>query len=178
MKALKLILVFLVISYSSVFAADTTNVVVNFIEQDGWILFYGPATFSQKTSAGTDNSITQWMDISKLDIANNPGEIQLWITNIAGTEDVNGFIQFSNTTTGADFQHLTTDADLDQIQTTVKFDTVGISETIKCNGARYMRLYFDGQTGNPDGASLNWYIFFTKPEKAWNKSIGSVGDYS
>jgi len=175
MKWFNVILVSLLIGCSQLFAADTTNVVVNYLESDYSILYYGPAKMGK--AGGTDNSITQYMNIEGLDFTNGLGHIQIWATDITGTEDYNGYIEFSNSTTGTTFQSLATDGDLDQMTTTVKLDTVGYANGIKTHGAKYMRLKFDGQTGNPHSLVINWYIYLVKPVSVVGKRIAHVGSY-
>lgn len=170
----KILVVLMLVLSSQLFAADTTNCVVNKVETDYFLMYYGPARMG--VAGGTDNSTTQWMDISMLDFTNFIGGLQVWCTDITGTEDINGYIQFSNSTTGTTFKELATDAGLDAISTTVLFDTVGVATGKKCFGAKYMRLKFDGQTSSPHQVYVNWYILCPKPDYAKFKSVGGVGN--
>jgi len=173
MKRLILILGILVFSYP-LMAADTTNVAVSFEENEFFIMYYGTAYF--KSDAGTDNCITQWMALQGVDFENYVGTLQIYCEDITGTEDVNGYIEFSDTTEADRFKSLATDGDLDQIQTTVVLDTVGLAEGVRCWGAKYMRLKLDGQSGNPHSTPVTWYIFCPKKGAPVGKRTGSVGD--
>lgn len=157
----------------SLFAADTTNVAVSKDEDDFYVIYYGIATFG--SAAGTDNCITQWMRVDFVDWAINPGMLQIWCFDASGTEDVNGYVQFSSSDSATSFKELATDADLDQIQTTVIWDTIGVSMGKCMYGAKYMRLKLDGQTGNPNGTKVNYYIYFQKPAtlKKEKANVGS-----
>jgi len=176
MKYFKLFFIIL-FAVTALQAADTTNVAVNYVEFDNAVLYYGPTTFG--AAAGTDNCYTQAMDISFIDRqagAQYPG-IQVWFTDGTGTEDANGFVQFSNSVSRAT-AFGTTDGDLDQIQTTVKKDTIGVSEGAfdGLYWSRYMWLKFDGQTGNPNGSVVNWYILIPKAQNAPKRGCAGVKD--
>lgn len=172
---MKLSILFLVLfSFVSVFAADTTNVAVNKEESPYHVMYYGPATMA--SDGGTDNCTTQWMRIDFLDLATNPGTIQIWTGDLVGTEDVNGYIEFSNSDTSSRFIALNTDPDLDAIATTVKIDTVVVALGKRCYGAKYMRLKFDGQTGNPHSTVVHWYVTFLKPDRPDVKRRADIGD--
>ena len=175
MKKLALVLIVLVLfSYQS-FAADTSNVAVSFSETRYSTMYYGVATMG--VAGGTDNCTTQWMRADFIDFDYTPGTLQIWCTDITGTEDINGYIQFSNSTTGTTFKELATDAGLDAISTTVLWDTVGVSMGIKTFGATYMRLKLDGQTSSPHSVEVNWYMLFIKPPELFGKyKIANVGD--
>lgn len=171
-------LMFLVLFCSvQIFAADVTNEAVNIEENKRFLMYYGTATFG--AAGGTDDVTTQWMLVDFVDWINSPGTLQVWATDISGTEDYNGYVEFSNTTVGANFFYLTTDSDLDQIGITVKWDTVGVALGKKIYGVKYMRLRFDGQTGNPNSLVVNWYITFVKPDRYSKKFYGAnQGDTS
>lgn len=166
MKCLGLVLLMLFYCVS-IFAADTTNTAVNIEETEYFVMYYGTATFG--VAGGTDDVTTQWMKVDFIDWINSLGTLQVWATDIAGTEDYNGFIEFSNTTVGANFFYLATDTDLDALAITVKWDTVGVAMAKKIYGVKYMRLRFDGQTGNPNSLVVNWYITFVKPDRHGKK---------
>jgi len=174
MKRLILVALMLV-SFTSAFAADTSNVAVSFNETNYSVMYYGVATMG--VAGGTDNCTTQWMRTDFIDFTNNLGTLQIWCTDITGTEDINGYIQFSNSTTGTTFKELATDAGLDAISTTVLWDTVGVATGIKTYGATYMRLKLDGQTSSPHSVEVNWYMLFMKPPTHYGKyKIANVGD--
>jgi len=173
MKKLILAMMIFLISLP-LMGADATNQTVSYIEDDYTVLYYGTATFG--AAGGTDNCYTQLMRIDFLDLTTYPATIQIWCTDVTGTEDVNGFIQFSNTVYDSTFKELGTDTGLDQIQTTVKFDTVGVCLGVKCYGAVYMRLKLDGQAGNPNSTPVNWSILFYKPERYAKTRLASTGD--
>lgn len=174
MKHLMVLVIALLFVFTSAFAADTTNTVASKYEDDFAVLYYGVANVG--VAGGTDKTSTQWMRIDFVDIGNNPGTIQVWCTDITGTEDLNGYIQFSNSTTAATFKELATDTGLDAIAITVKWDTVGVAMGIKTFGARYMRLLFDGQTSSPHDVDINWYVYFNKPAIYAKRRFSSVGN--
>ena len=160
--------------FVNVQAADTSNVAVNFTETEYSIMYYGPAVMA--SDGGTDNCTTQWMLVDFIDFATNLGTIQLWCSDSTGTEDVNVYVQFSNSDSANRFFSLATDPDLDALSTSVVWDTVGIALGKRCYGTKYMRLKFDGQTGNPNGTAIHWYIFFLKPDRPSVQYRGAVGN--
>lgn len=152
-------------------AADTTNCAVSYYEGDTWIVYYGTVTFG--SAGGTDNAYSQAMSIADVsNVADQYAYIQIWFTDGVGTEDANGTVQFSNSTTATTFSG-TADANLDQIQVTVKTDTIGVVNGALdgLRGNRYMRLKLDGQTGNPNGAVCNYYIKIPKAAGAPKRGV-------
>lgn len=176
MKRLILVtLMLMFVSFTFVFAADTSNVVVTPLETNYSVMYYGVATMG--VAGGEDNCTTQWMRCDFIDFTNNPGTLQIWCTDITGTENINGYIQFSNSTTATTFKELATDGGLDAIATTVLWDTVGVAMGVKTYGATYMRLKLDGQTSSPHSVEVNWYMLFAKPPTHYGKyKIANVGD--
>jgi hypothetical protein len=169
----RFIILFVVLfCFGQAFAADTTNCAVSFDETDYSLMYYGTLVFG--AAGGTDNTTTQWMRIDGLDFENYLGNVQFKAVDITGTEDFNGYIEFCDNTTGADFGALATDADLDAMAITTVTDTVGIALGTRTFGHKYMRIKLDGQTGNPNELDVKWYIFL--PKKITTKRIGSVGD--
>ena len=168
------ILVIALLLAVNLFAADTTNVAVSYIEDDYSLLYYGTATMG--VAGGTDNCITQWMRIDGLDLGSNTGTLQIWCTNITGVEDIDGFIQFSNSEDSLSFQSLATDAGLNALGSAVVFDTVGVARGVRLYSAKFCRLFLDGQTSSPNSVEVNWYMSFTKPSRYSKTRLASVGD--
>lgn len=167
------ILAILIMAFNS-FAADTTDTAVNWVEGDTWILYYGPATFG--AAGGTDNAYTQAFFIG--DCNKEYGGISCYATNVAGTEDVNGIIEYSLEKDGANasFGGAETYADLDAIATTVVQDTLGINagEDDMFKHALWARIKFDGQTGNPNSLVMNWQVFLHKKVGAPKRGVAGA----
>ena len=179
MNKIFVLIISLFLVFNLAFATDTTNVAVSWVEGDTYILYYGAVTFP--AAAGTDNAFTQAMDISDCVVKQGElfGGIQVKFVDGTGTEDADGFIEYSNSLTAADFLSVT-DADLNQIQVTTKFDTVGVATAAMdyFQFSRYIRLKLDGQTGNPNGAVCNFYLKVYKREGAPKKGCAGAKDTS
>ena len=173
-KFLIMIVAILFMAFGSLFAADTTDTQVNWKEGDTWILYYGPATFG--VAGGTDNAYTQAFFIGEANL--EYGGISCYGTNIAGTEDVNPILEYSQEKDGvnASFGGAITYADLDQVVTTLKTDTLGIELAVDDGFKRslWARIKFDGQTGNPHSLSMNWYVFLHKKPGAPKRGVAGA----
>lgn len=186
MKRISLFLIILIALFafaqqSFAVLADVANKSVGIIEGDTYIVYYGSTTFSATDS--TSNLTTRAMYVG--DSNESYGTIRVWCTNGTGTEDVNGFLLYSNYTLDLTYFTGNTDAGLDQIQTTAKFDSVGCIKSgandLFLNGARWMVFKMDGQSGNPGGLNdvndacvVNWEIYLKKNVGAPKRGVAGT----
>lgn len=165
-------LILMVVLVSPIFSGDTFNYPVNKIEGESKVTYWGTVDMSGDSIG---NHYTQWMDISEL----CDGNAYIWgvVVSTVGTEDVNAYAQYSmngdSTSQGVTTAYAITG--LDAMTITPKIDTVNVQVgvgKVEYKTCRYMRFYFDGQTGNPE-TSVWWYCVLTRntvPErkaKAW-----------
>jgi len=172
-KFLFMIVAIFIMAFGSLFAADTTDTAVNWVEGDTYIIYYGPATFG--VAGGEDYCYTQAFYIA--DCNYEYGGIYCYATE-AGTEDVNAILEYSAASTAANatFGWATTYADLDAIATTIKSDTLGINAGA-LDGFKYSkwaRIKFDGQTGNPHSLVMNWYVYVSKKPGAPKRDVAGA----
>jgi len=156
------------------FGADNLNQTANKVEDDFSVIYSG--TLTPGAAGGDGNFASQWFRIDFIDIANNPGELQIYCSKTDSTEDVNFSIQFSNSESDTSFAALATDTDLDSVSVSVIFDTVGVAMGKKSYGAKYARIYGDGQTDSPTIMNVYWFVYFNKPAVHANRRLASVGD--
>lgn len=172
----RLILLFLVMFcfYNIAGAADAANASsTTILEGNRWVIYYGTITFG--AAGGTDNATSSAFYIGECNL--EYGGIQVYFTDGAGTEDANGFLQYSNDP-DVDLTYFTstTYSDLDQIQVTAKYDTIGINNGVN-DPFKYMNwmvLKLDGQSGNPNSSVCNFFIFLHKKEGAPKTGVGRV----
>ena len=122
--------------------AQTYDAAVNVVEGSTYIRYTGAV--SVDTTAST---YTQAMLLA--DANQGLSFIRASMPDVAGTEDVNVLIEFSN-----DLLNWTAGATtvIDQLSTTAVFDslsTINSAEFLHWKGSVWFRLVFDGQTGNP-----------------------------
>jgi len=169
---------------TAVIAGDTYNQAVATAsaadEDKPFITYQGDQEFAADS---TGNFYTKAFEIAN---SNQDGtEIQVWCKNVAGTEDVNVFIQYSNDNASASFVPADT---IDQVQTTVKFNIVGgvrdstgalVQSSVinRFHNMRYMRLVFDGQSGNPAATILYWRITMRKNDGFTGKAYKAISTY-
>jgi len=171
-KFLFMILAFFVMA-SMVSAADSTNASsISILEGDTWLIYYGTITTGTDSTAN-HNSQAMFIGSSNAEY----GGIQVYFTNIPGTEDANGILKYSNDPAVklANFSS-TTYAGLDQISTTAKFDTLGVNAGVNdmFKYSAWMVLQLDGQAGHPAGAVASFFIYLRKNEGAPKKNVGRV----
>jgi len=159
---LAVLLIFAALYYftpKEVEAANSSNNAVSFFEGEDFILYYGTLAFSSDSTA---NHFTKAMDISECN--NEIGGLQVVCSNVAGTEDVNVTLQYSNYLS---YFHPSVIDSIDNVNTTAKIDSVGDDPNFF--KTRYMRLKADGQSGNPAATVLSYYILLDKKARAPRK---------
>lgn len=134
--------------------AQTYDSAANEAEGASYIRYTGSAAITT-----TESTYTQAMAIG--DANQSIGVVKLRLPDVSGTEDVNVFVEFSN-----DLQNWTSisTAVYDALSTTAIYDsldTVGGAALLEYKGSTWMRLHFDGQTGNPTN-TLYWDVFLPK----------------
>lgn len=152
-------------------------------EDEFQVTFYG--TMGPMTPDSTTNWYTKSMYVGDCNwghafIACKPGD-----GTSAGTNDVNVFVEHASFLGASEVWYpgiIVSGQVLDQLTgTTLQSDTLdnngngGQTETAihdrLYNAMSYMRLYFDGQTGNDDHSYVIWYCTFTKKVPG-SKNIG------
>lgn len=155
------ILVWMLVGYSLVWAvADTYDNSVKVRETATSIIYYGTIQFT--TGDSISNHFTQFFQIDDC----NQSDAYIWAvcSNVAGTEDVNVIAHYSANTDTSILSSLNSGNILDQVQTTMKCDTLNVyagAHDTYFSGARWCRLNFDGQTGNPV-TLVSWWAVFKK----------------
>lgn len=170
MKNLFIFLFVLLFTAFNSFAADVANDTVNVIEGDDYVLFYGIVQYSATDS--TDNITTRAIMGSQLDWENST--LRMW-GNAASGIDVNAFVLGGGDN---DLTYMT------NVYTQTAFDAAGaatpkvwyaLKDTILTTRVtfidpvayeRYKVLKFDGQADNPATATITWYWFVPKKERA------------
>lgn len=132
---------------------------VNKLEGEDWALYWGVIDFSDDS---TGTYYTQAFAVEELN--GEAGGLQAYCTNVAGTEDVNVALLYSNTM--SIWATSTTDI-LDQVQTTTKIDSVGDDPNFY--KVRYAQVSVIGQSGNPAATDCYWFIFLDKKPRAPRK---------
>jgi hypothetical protein len=148
-----------------VWGADVYNEPVRWYETKSHVVYYGICD-----TMGTDNSFTQWFCI--LGLADYPAYGWAICTNGTGTEDVNVLVEYSmsgaNATALADANNSGAVDGLDALTVTYKSDTLTTYEGTASPQFKtkpiWMRLKFDGQTGNPANSDVYWWAIFRKSE--------------
>lgn len=118
-------------------------------------------------SDSTGNYYSEPINLAGLNVSD--GYIQVLHTNVTGTEDIDVTLQYSFTksnfgtwTTG------TADANLTQLTGgTAVYDTLGIADgadQILFHSSVWLRVKYDGQSGNPSATQVTTYLWFTKPQ--------------
>jgi hypothetical protein len=155
-------------------AADSTNASsTTILEGDTWLIYYGTIT------TGSDSTANHHSSAFYIGEANlEYGGLQIYFTNIPGTEDANGILGYSNDpAVDLTYFNFTTYPDLDQISTTVKWAKVGApTDSTECDfkEANWMVIKLDGQAGHPAGAVANFFLYLHKKEGARNRNVGRV----
>lgn len=140
-------------------AGTTYDQTVSKVEGEDWAMYYGVIDFF---SDSTGTFYTQAFAIEELN--GEVGGIQAYCSDTTGTEDVNVALQYSNT---MDIWLTSTVDILDQVVTTTKIDSVGEDQAFF--KARYARISFIGQSGNPKGTDCYWFVFVNKKARAPKK---------
>ena len=99
-----------------------------------------------------------------------------------GTEDVNVFVEVSNTPDiSTSWIALATDANLDAVGTTAVNDTLGITAgavQLPFKNFMWMRYKFVLGSANNDGAYITWYLGLIKLEGLCNTMIRAIKTYT
>lgn len=146
--------------------SQTYDSPVTEVEGASYIRYTGAAAITT-----TESTYTQAMHIG--DANQGIGTVTLSLPDVTGTEDVNVFVEFS--------QDLLTWTSIsaavkDQLSTTAAFDSVHVvagTTLIEFKGSVWMRLHFDGQTGNPTN-TLTWSVFLPKNSGAPSQGLANA----
>lgn len=167
----------------NVFAADVANDTVSCVEGEAEYVFSG--TFQFLTAHATDDMFTKAISAPDGDWEN---AVFYCYTNAEANDDINVFFRGGQTT---DLTYITSvythtafdDVNGGTVATWYAFkDTIGGG--IAWDGwfvdpvvnLKYKVIEADGQTGNPDGANLMWWLIVPKKPEA--KSFGRrLGNY-
>lgn len=158
-----------VLSGFTAILGTTYNQAVSVSEGQTSVSYYGTVDMTADT---TGTWYTQDMYIA--DMNESAAYIRAVASNVAGTEDVNVTVEFSNDRITWD----TVGDVIDNLSTTVKYDTLSTVAGValaqfKTN--RWMRIKFVGQTGNP-ATTISWYAFLQKNEGASTTGVGRVAN--
>jgi hypothetical protein len=142
------------------FAGDTYNQTVSVKVGESYVMYYGTVDMSDDS---TGNFYTQAMFLHDLNLGNG----YLWAVCSnpnTGTEDVNVTCQYSmdRTTWLSD----TALDGFDALGTTSVCDTVNVitgTNSTKFRTGRWIRILFDGQTGNTE-CTVSWWLILPKNE--------------
>lgn len=166
---------------SALNAADTVNGdTTSYVEDDYNYYWYGKVTFAAGNA--TDDIWSHTFDVSDCELWEKKGTIQVW-GNAASGIDVNVYVEGSNTLYDDAFEAFRTDLNLDAAGANAgKLAFIGGSDiftgdtvVVANNGTdqeelafdaasscQYLRLQFDGQSGNPAGAVIYYSIKIPK----------------
>ena len=161
-------LIFLAIALlmvSQLWAGDVYDETVKRRETKTRVIYYGTVTF-----AAADLTDSHWTQFFQIDDCNASGKAGLYPTigavcsNVAGTEDVNVIAHYSMNMDTSIVSSLNSGVVIDQVVTTMLIDTLNYyagAADAYFQGARWMRLVFDGQTGNP-ATTVSWWVSLAK----------------
>ena len=173
MKKLSVLIAFLFFMVMALllFGGDTYNQTVVVWEDDQTVVFSGSVDVSTDT---TGNFYTRAMLIS--DCRYYDAHIVAYTSDIAGeTEDVDVFVQYSMDRTNWFLSQNASGKVIDQLTYgTLQADTVNVvadAQDRVYKSMPYMRVKFDGQTGNPH-CIIYWFVTLTKTEKG-GRNLGS-----
>jgi len=175
-------LIFIVIvltMVSQLWAGDIYDETVKRRETKTRVIYYGTVVFG--ASDLEDNHFTQFFQIDDCNASGKDGlypTIGAVCSNVAGTEDVNVIAHYSMNMDTSIVSSLNSGVVIDQVVTTMLIDTLNYhtgAADAYFQGARFMRLNFDGQSSNPattlsnfDGQSsnpattLSWWVSLVK----------------
>lgn len=149
-------------------SAQTYNTPVTTVEGATYVRYTGSVDM---TTDSTGSHYTQAMSIA--DANSGSGAVQLRLPNVTGTEDVNVFVEFSYDL--LNWSAIST-AVTDGLSTTVVYDSlhsVGGADLFEFESSVWMRLHFDGQSGNPSN-TLYWNVYLPKNTGAPTSGVGSA----
>jgi len=165
MKRIFLITMLLAFMATMLYAGDVYDKAVYVRETPTTVTYYGSCVFA--TADLENNHWTQFFQIDDLNA--NDAYIWAYMTDVAGTEDVNVMAYYSSNTDTSIATSLGSGTVIDQVTaTTIRCDTLNRATGVQCayyKAARFMRLNFDGQTSNV-ASTLTWWITFKKNNPA------------
>ena len=153
---------------SPCWAGDTYNQTVSFKIGESYVMYYGTVDMTDDT---VGNFYTQACFLHEL---NHNNAFIYAVCSEAGTEDVNVTAEYSMDRTT--WLAGTAIDGLDQLGTTSLVDTINVVTGAQQNAyyvGRWIRLKFDGQTGNGD-TTVSWWMVFRKN----TPYVGSRGEAS
>ena len=141
------------------YAADSYDNAVSVRESKSDLIYYGVQAF---TAGAEDSHYTQAMYIGDMNLTNM--FLIAW-TNATGGDDVNVFVQYSYDRTTWVLSSIASGQLMDDLNGgTVQADTINVINTNDqvFHAGVWMRLYFDGQTGNTTPVTVTWSVHGTK----------------
>lgn len=170
MKKLIITLLFMVLGFGLFVAGDTYDYKTNIDEGRTYVRYLGQIDMSNDT---TGNHYTQALFIGDANQAT--GMLQAVCSNVPGTENVNVFLQLSNDR--LNWIEIPT-AIRTGLSTTVIYDTLNIINgvnRVEYKNSVWMRLKFDGQTGNPS-TTITWSAYLPKNPGAPPTGVAAVNN--
>ncbi|MCB1323526.1 MAG: hypothetical protein KDK34_24925 [Leptospiraceae bacterium] len=171
MKRILFLLVALFLSFQALAGDNYNGTTSVYSEGHTYVVYKFTGTFTGADSTG--NWYSKGMFIG--DANDSDGYVQVTLANSAsGTEDVNGFIEYSYD--GVTWTAGATDANLDAISTTTINDTLGIAggaDQLLFHNSNLMRVKLDGQAGNPQ---TTWTVYVTlKKDPVYDRRPDNIG---
>lgn len=151
-------------------AQDTYDYSVSIDEGLSFVRYTGSLNVFPDT---TGNHYTQAMFIG--DLNQNTGMFQGICSNVPGTESVNVLLQVSNDR--LNWVEIASPL-RSALATTAVYDTVNVIQgvnRIEYRNSVWMRLKFDGQTGNPR-TTISWSVYLPKNTAAPPRGVGAVAN--
>lgn len=150
---------------SQLWAGDIYDTKVTRRETRTRVIYSGTVVFG--ASDLEDNHFTQFFQIDDCNASGKDGlypTIGAVCSNVAGTEDVDVVAHYSMNMDTSIVSSLNSGVVLTQVITTMQMDTLNYhtgAADAYFQGARFMRLNFDGQTSNP-ATTLSWWVSLVK----------------
>jgi len=161
-------LIFLAIALlmvSQLWAGDIYDETVKRRETKTRVIYYGTVVFG--ASDLEDNHFTQFFQIDDCNASGKDGlypTIGAVCSDVTGTEDVDVVAHYSMNMDTSIVSSLNSGVVLTQVTTTMQMDTLNYhtgAADAYFQGARFVRLNFDGQSSNP-ATTLSWWVSLVK----------------
>lgn len=174
MKSMRSVFTLLVVFCLAIvfMAADSYDNTVSCAEGEFDVTYLGSTSFS---AGATDNHYTQAMYIG--DCNYYDAFFAGW-TDAVANDDVNIYVQYSMDRETWKLSTANSGQIIDDLHDgTVQADTINVyggTRDVLYNSARWMRLYFDGQSGNTTAVDVTWMVHLTKTVQGKSYTGGRV----
>lgn len=159
MKKIFSIAMLLLLVATMLYAGDTYDSVVYVRQTKTQVIYYGTVVCA--TANATDNHFTQFFQIDDCNTSN----AYLWAKcSEVGTETIDAIVHYSANTDTSILSTLASGVILNDFGTTPVCDTINVATAVKdayFNGARFMRINFDG-VGSNGNTTVSWWAIFKK----------------